>query len=209
MPLISIKKPVVRKRNIVLRWLLMALVVCLIAGVTGWRIQARSSHNRTIADNVRLIAQVPSNETPVISTIADKSKINQAFLSEAENGDKIVIYPKARKAVLYRPSTKRIVAIAPVADTPPQIFLRNGTKQTNLDPVVTKLQQAPEEYRLLSRDNAAKSYEQTMVIDLTGLRETEAKQLAQALGGQVGSLPEGESRPDGELLVIIGDDQFN
>ncbi len=61
------------------------------------------------------ITDLPSDETPTVATVADASKLkNQAFFKDAVNGDKVLIYTKAKKAYLYRPSSNKIIEIAPV-----------------------------------------------------------------------------------------------
>lgn len=59
--------------------------------------------------------QLPTGETPTLATVSDASKVrNQAFFKDAQNGDKVLLYSKAGEAILYRPSTKKIIAVAPV-----------------------------------------------------------------------------------------------
>ena len=59
---------------------------------------------------------LPEGETPNMATVLDKEKLkDQDFFKHAENGDQILIYVKARKAILYRPSTKRVIEFAPLS----------------------------------------------------------------------------------------------
>ncbi len=65
---------------------------------------------------VNSLIVLPQGETPTIATVSDKSKLkDQAFLKNAENGDKILIYAKAKKAILYRPSLNKIIETAPIS----------------------------------------------------------------------------------------------
>lgn len=68
-----------------------------------------------------LIAQVGQlielpPETPTVATITDVEKLkNQPFFAQAENGDKVLVYTLARKAILYRPSTNKVIEVAPLS----------------------------------------------------------------------------------------------
>ncbi|MBI5357887.1 hypothetical protein HZB74_03515 [Candidatus Saccharibacteria bacterium] len=61
------------------------------------------------------MVEVPQGEEPTIATVQDVSKLqNQAFFKNAQNGDKVLIYSQAKKAILYRPSTDKIIEVGPV-----------------------------------------------------------------------------------------------
>lgn len=50
------------------------------------------------------------NEEPTSFNIADKSKLsNQALAGRVENGDTLFVYAQAKKLIIYRPSTKKVV----------------------------------------------------------------------------------------------------
>lgn len=55
------------------------------------------------------------NEQPTIATVSDVTKLSgQTFFAKAQNGDKVLIFPTAGRAVLYRPSTNKVIEYAPV-----------------------------------------------------------------------------------------------
>lgn len=59
--------------------------------------------------------ELPSGEEPTIATVVDREKLqDQPFFLNAQNGDKVIIYTNARKAILYRPETKKVVEVAPI-----------------------------------------------------------------------------------------------
>lgn len=72
-------------------------------------------------ENSRLLASLaqfivlPANEEPSIATVTDPEKLRgQAFFANAKLGDKVVIYTKAKKAILYRPSENKVIDVAPL-----------------------------------------------------------------------------------------------
>lgn len=55
---------------------------------------------------------LPVDEQPTLATVADQEKLKgQEFFSRAQNGDKLLIYPKTKKAILYRPSTGKVIEV--------------------------------------------------------------------------------------------------
>lgn len=83
---------------------------------------------------VGALTQLPKGETPTIANVSDASKAKQqsSFFSNAQNGDKVLMYVKAGEAILYRPSTNKIVLVAPLT------FNANTTaKPTTTTPTTT------------------------------------------------------------------------
>jgi hypothetical protein len=59
--------------------------------------------------------ELPVGETPTVATISDKEKLkDQPFFKMAENGDILFAYTTAMQAILYRPSTNKIINVAPI-----------------------------------------------------------------------------------------------
>lgn len=62
---------------------------------------------------------LPENEIPSLATVTDPEKLEaQSFFANAKKGDKVLIYSKARKAILYDPVADKIVTIAPIVLDP-------------------------------------------------------------------------------------------
>lgn len=58
---------------------------------------------------------LPTDETPTVATVSDLEKLKgQQFFANAKVGDKVLIYTKAKKAVLYDPDAHKIVEVAPL-----------------------------------------------------------------------------------------------
>ncbi len=176
---------------------------------------------------VGALIELPPDETPTVATVSDKTKLQgQSFFSHAENGDKVLIYPKAKKAILYRPATKKIVEVAPlnintppsptVSQTEPTTFLKatapvsvsiyNGTKIPNLaSNTEKKLTEEFSNITVLEKANAQNDYRKTIVVDVSGSNKDIATQIAKYLNGIVTTAPENETLPDAEILVIVGE----
>jgi len=71
---------------------------------------------RKLLDKVAALINVPTDEQPSVATVSDKEQlVDQPFFKDAENGDVLVIYTDAKKAILYRESANRIIEVAPIA----------------------------------------------------------------------------------------------
>ena len=80
---------------------------------------ASSAAAKQISDTLSKVSKlviVPRGETPSVATVSNAAKLSgQSFFQNAQNGDKVIVYTKAKEAILYRPSTNQIVTIAPVS----------------------------------------------------------------------------------------------
>ena len=73
------------------------------------------TQTQQLVNRVGQLVDLPQNETPTIATVNDAAKLkSQAFFASAKDGDKVLIYSKAGKAVLYRPSTNRVIEYSTV-----------------------------------------------------------------------------------------------
>ena len=170
-----------------------------------------------LQDKVGKLMQLP-NEAPSTATVLDKDKLkDQPFFQNAENGDKILVYAEAQKAILYRPSTNRVIEVMPISLDNSQnasigattatikIALLNGTNidgLTNAAEINIKNKIANVE--IVSKEKAKKTdYTNTIVIDVLGDKAEQTKTIAGAVGGVVGPMPTGETKPNADILVIV------
>lgn len=167
-----------------------------------------------LVTQLKKIMEVP-DEKPVIATVKDRNSLaqEQAFFAQAENGDKLIVFEQARKAILFRPSVGRIVESGPLVvspgpqqTTPVRVAVYNGTTQAGLATEVEQnlKQAAGAAVTTTTGDATVKTYTETLVVDLTGEMEATAEEIAKFLNAQVGQLPEGESTPDADILVLVG-----
>ena len=75
----------------------------------------------TQEETAKLIAQVgklmvlPEGKTPTAATVSDPKKLqSNPFFAKAKKGDRVLIYAKAKKAILYNPESNKIIEVAPI-----------------------------------------------------------------------------------------------
>ncbi len=91
---------------------------------------------QTIVKKLSAFMDLP-NETPSIVTVTDREKLqNQEFFKKAANGDKIIIYEASRRVILYRPSTNRVIDVAPLVFNDATQNSQQLMPQTNPTPLV-------------------------------------------------------------------------
>ncbi|MEI6850336.1 MAG: hypothetical protein WCK26_00020 [Candidatus Saccharibacteria bacterium] len=70
--------------------------------------------NELVVNEIGQLMVLPNGEEPTVATVTDSTKLSsQTFFKDSKNGDKVVAYTVAKKVILYRPSVKKIINIAP------------------------------------------------------------------------------------------------
>lgn len=67
------------------------------------------------------IIDLPKGETPAVFDITDPQSLisQQAFFTNAQKGDKLIVYPQSGKAIIYSPERKRVINAGPVTFNQP------------------------------------------------------------------------------------------
>lgn len=70
---------------------------------------------QSLVNEVGTIYNLPEGEMPTIATVTDVGLLSdQEFFANARNGDRVLIFEASQMAILYRPSTKKIIEVGPV-----------------------------------------------------------------------------------------------
>jgi len=179
---------------------------------------AQEEVKRLIMEVGKLI-DLPVGEDPTVATITDIDKLkSQDFFKNAKNGDKVIIYTNAKKAILYDPSAHKIIDVAPVNIGTPsaqviqaKIALKNGTTTNGLTTKAeADIKKAFPEAVVVSKDNAKKTdYEKSVVVVINESAKDAAANLAKTLNLTIGDLPSGEDKAkDADILIILGKDRI-
>ncbi len=234
MKLLSFQKP--SKFKVATVFLVFALVASSTYFYVQYKNEQASNPAREVQETTAAVSkfmELPQNEEPSLATVTEKEKLqDQEFFKQAENGDKVLIYIDAGKAILYRPSTGKIIDVTsintnptattltpenpkevvekpietPVIEKKLTITLLNGSETTGITKAIEdKIVSSLENFTVVSRQSAEKTtYQETLIVDITGGNKEATESLQATIGGEIGALPKGEILPDSDILVIVG-----
>ncbi len=110
----------VRKRRLSLIMVLSVLLIAAVGASVFFYFKYTDASKNAKADQQKVlqtiatVLQLPGGD-PSSFTIADKSRLtNQMLASRVENGDTLFVYDAAKKVIVYRPSTKKVIDILSV-----------------------------------------------------------------------------------------------
>lgn len=118
------------KKKLVIGFSVVGIVIILF-GVLYWQwVRMRNTatdpavqketarlENQALIILVKRHILLPENEAPTIATIDNAQDLanEQDFFKNAQNGDKLLIYPKAKQAFIYSPSRDVVVVMGPTS----------------------------------------------------------------------------------------------
>ncbi len=100
--------------------LILSIILLAVTGYLGYEVyqfqkpalSAEASVRKLVGDVSEALI-LPQDELPTVAKVADATQLsNEPFFANAETGDDILIYEKNKKAVLWRPSIKKVVEVS-------------------------------------------------------------------------------------------------
>lgn len=124
-----------QSRRVLMARASFALLLLLLIGSAGVGWYFFTKYQQAAANNpetkrqdlLQLIGQSVQlpDEEPLVLTIADKAKLsNESFARKVENGDQLLVFNKAKRLIVFRPATKKVIDMLAFESTPAA-----GTKQ--------------------------------------------------------------------------------
>ncbi len=117
---------------------IIAIVAIVLSGYFYLQVRTLSKNPQAIAQKesddviakVSKLVVLPAGEVPTIATVSDPEALkDQAFFTNAQKGDKVLIYAQAKKAILYSVTLNKIIDVAP-------LNIGASTKSTTPTPAV-------------------------------------------------------------------------
>lgn len=171
---------------------------------------------KRLTEEIGKLMVLPQDEMPTVATVTDVSKLlANPFFSQAQKGDRVLIYANAKKVILYRPGEKKIVDVGPISISSQSasaeklsVTLLNGTTTAGLTKKFEpRLLSKQPSLSVSNRDNAKRrDYEKSIVVDVKKTREKAVADIAASLNMTVGDLPQSEATPTSDIVIILGSD---
>lgn len=220
-------KKTLDKSKIILTFLVVILLI--ISSVLFWQYQKTTGQGNneleSIMSKLDLMIDLP-DESPTLATVSDKNKLpDEPFYKKAENGDKVLIFNNASKAILYRPSSGKILEFVTVSIgiTPsPENQVTPSQKEATISPVIklaifnatqiSGLTKTIEneinnnldiDFTVVKRGDTQDEYKKTLVVDINGKFPSQTREIAKLLNGEVGKYPDSEASIGADIAVFV------
>ena len=120
------KKTPRQTRKIIWSVILVALLLMGLSIFLAWKLKesqtpvvSAEAKVRQLVDEVSKAMLLPADELPTVAVVADPSVLkDQPFFAHAQTGDDILIYPTSKRAILWRPSIKRVIEVSSLLTSP-------------------------------------------------------------------------------------------
>lgn len=118
---INIKDKTKKKYKIFLPWILLALSIIVIL-ILFFKLvyfqknpdEVAQAEIKKMVNTISKFVVLPEDELPILATVTDKEVLKDIpFFDNASVGDKILIYEKSEKVILYSPKLKKVIDIGP------------------------------------------------------------------------------------------------
>jgi hypothetical protein len=221
------------------------MTTALLIGAIGYRMYSASlvppststsnaEEAKKLVEKIGQYMELPTGSVPTLATVTDIAKLkNQAFFARAANGDKVLIYADAKKAILYRPQTNKIIDVAPLVTSQTDMtgspssepvtspaaavptapaakkaytfVLYNGSSKNGVTNTFEKTLTTKFPGSTVLDKSVAKSrtYEKSALIDLKNAGTAVAAPYAAAFNLMLTTLPPGETAPKDADFLII------
>lgn len=189
--------------------------------------KATQDLNETLSAIDKLM-ELPKGDQPSLATVADKDQLkDEPFFDPSQNGDKVVIFPKAQLAILYRPSSNKIVSVSPISSTPQnntpttqtgetkttateitaRIAIYNGSNKAGLATTrKNEYQKLFIKARVSVGGDAKGTYDKPIVVPSSAKFTEQANAIAQQIGATVQTtIPTGESLKNADIYIIAAE----
>lgn len=118
----------VQSNRVLISLATVALIASVLAGFLFYkmnemekRLEAQQGveDSNEVADLVSKVSKIillPEGELPTVATVSNPEELkNEPFFSKAKTGDKVLLYPKAKRAYLYDPVAHKILEVSLIA----------------------------------------------------------------------------------------------
>ncbi|MBU2025897.1 MAG: hypothetical protein ABIC19_01745 [Patescibacteria group bacterium] len=187
------------------------------------RMNLAKEQTKQMLEKVSRHIVIPSDEEPIIADISDPESLvkQESFYENAKRGDKIIVYEKARKAIIYRPDEDKLINVGPIYIEDNEnsavsiqdleeasLEIRNADKDSSrADELVEELE-AIEKFKITGQGEASgEDYQGYTLIDLSnGQKPGAVNFLKQRLETEAAKeLPRGEPGSKADVLIIVGE----
>lgn len=155
--------------------------------------------NKQLVEEINKVYDLPE-EDPVVAVVTDVEEFKKQYsvFDNAESGDYLLFYRKARLNVLYRQSEKKVIK---TADVLVPITVEVIGSQESIDSAVDKLSEFGNQITVTK--TVKPDITQSFVFDLDNDQESEAKSIADLLKLDIGSTVPSSITPGEQTEIII------